>query len=174
MILLYSQKNSDEPLLYTVAPQAHQTTTPIIFIHLFIIPTTLFFRLDRAGKVQSAIDRFRPGDHETLKYLFDTRQILELRFGSHVPEERERIGYIAELITKFFHQNLSIYIRCKVLITTAPKHPASSNEIQALHSVIAPLLGMSPDEGKSSGLRFFHQTDEALGRNVKLFLVLSR
>ena len=131
-------------------------------------------RLDRAGKVQSAIDRFRPGDHETLKYLFDTRQILELRFGSHVSEEQERIGYIAELITKYFHQDLSIYTRCEVLITTAPNHPVSSNEIHVLHSVIAPLLGMSPDEGKSSGLRFFHQMDEALGHNVKLFLVLSR
>ena len=48
----------------------------------------------------------QPKDRESLEYLFETHQILELNFASHVQTVGERAGYIAELLTKYYRGDL--------------------------------------------------------------------
>lgn len=140
-------------------------------------------RLDRAGKVQAAIDRFQSKDHEPLEYLFDTHQILELTFTSHVQTAGERATYISELLTKYYRGNLSDYTHCEILLTTSDQHPVSVVELRALHIAIASLFGITTDsEGHTLSystpqlpvIRYRSQTAESMAHNIELFLILSR
>lgn len=131
-------------------------------------------RLERAGKVQMALDRFLPKDREALEYLFETQRILELDFGSHIHEAGERASYVTELITKYFHGDISMYTRCEILITTAPEFRLSADELRTIYMALVPLLGIPSDADDHPHLRYFSRTDRSMDRNLHLHLVLSR
>ena len=124
-------------------------------------------RLDRAGAVQSAIDRFELRDRDSLVYLFDTRRILELNFTSHVQTAGERAAYIAELLTKYYRGDLSGFSHCEILFTTSGQHPLSEIELHTLNEALAFIMPHSP------AIRYHDMTDDAVGLNLKLFMVLS-
>lgn len=124
-------------------------------------------RLDRAGKVQSAIDRFHPRDRELLEYLFETHQILELDFASHIQTAGERAAYIAELLTKYYRGDLSCFSHCEVLFATSGQHPVTEIELHTLYDAFSFVLPHSPI------IRHHRLTDDDVGLNLKLFMVLS-
>lgn len=126
-------------------------------------------RLDRAGKVKAVIDRFPAKDHEDFEYLFNTHQILELTFTSHVQTAGERISYIADLLTNYFRGDLSGYTHYEALFTTSPEHPVVKDEFGAIKY----LLGSLYDSPKIVQMRCHTSTDQNLGPNLKLYLVLS-
>lgn len=125
-------------------------------------------RLKRSGKVQMAINRFPISASEDLEYLFNTHQILELNFASHVPKVGERAAYIAELLTKYYTGNLTPYSRCEVLVTTSPAHPVTTEELSAIQAVLSTKL--SPD----IDIHFHTAINNAHSSNIILFIVLSR
>lgn len=123
-------------------------------------------RLERAGKVKAAIERFPIS--KGLEYLFDTHQILELNFASHVPDVGERAAYIAELLTKYYTGDLTPYSRCEILMTTNPEHPVSADELSTIQAALAAKL--SPD----IVINYHTAVNNAHSPNIILFIVLSR
>ena len=125
-------------------------------------------RLERSGKVQVTINRDPISASEDLEYLFNTHQILELNFASHVPEVGERAAYIAELLTKYYTGNLTPYCRCEVLMTSSPEHPVSADELSTIQAALSAKL--SPD----IDIHYHTAVNNANSPNIILFLVLSR
>ena len=124
-------------------------------------------RLDRAGKVQAAIDRFQPKDHESLEYLFETHQILELTFTSHVRTAGERATYLFELLSQYYRGDLSRYTHCEVLLSTSSESPVSDDELRTLYDAFSFIMPHKPV------IRHWLQTDDSLGSNLRLFMILS-
>lgn len=124
-------------------------------------------RLERSGKVQVAVNRFPISASEDLEYLFNTHQILELNFASHVSGVGERAAYIAELLTKYYTGNLTPYSRCEVLVTTSPAHPVTTEELSAIQAALSTKL--SPD----IDIHYHTAVNNAHSPNIFLFIVLS-
>jgi hypothetical protein len=125
-------------------------------------------RLERAGRVQAAIECFPVSVSEDLKYLFATRQVLELNFASHVSGVGDRAAYIAELITRYYTGNLTPYSRCEVLMTTSPAHPVATEELSTIKAALSAKL--SPD----IDIHYHTAVNNANSPNIILFIVLSR
>lgn len=125
-------------------------------------------RLERAGKVQAAIDRFQPKDRESLEYLFETHQIIELNFASHVQTAGARATYIQELLTNYYRGDLSNYTHCEVLLTTSSENLVTDEELRILSDAFLFIMPHTPS------IRHWLQIDDALNYNIKLFLILSR
>ena len=125
-------------------------------------------RLERSGKVQVAINRFPISASEDLEYLFNTHQILELNFASHVPQVGERATYLAELLTRYYTGDLTPYSRCEVLMTTSQEHPVSADELSTIKAALSTKLSSVID------IHYHTATSYAHSPNIILFIVFSR
>lgn len=124
--------------------------------------------LERSGKVQVAINRFPISAPEDLEYLFNTHQILELNFASHVPQVGERAAYLAELLTRYYTGDLTPYSRCEVLMTTSPEHPVSADELSTIKAALSTKLSSVID------IHYHTAVNIANSPNIILFIVFSR
>ena len=125
-------------------------------------------RLERSGKVQVAINRFPISSSEDLEYLFNTHQILELNFASHVPQVGERATYLAELLTRYYTGDFTPYSRCEVLMTTSQEHPVSADELSTIKAALSTKLSSVID------IHYHTATSYAHSPNIILFIVFSR
>ncbi|MBQ3872633.1 MAG: hypothetical protein II791_02350 [Bacteroidales bacterium] len=125
-------------------------------------------RLERSGKVQVAINRFPISSSEDLEYLFNTHQILELNFASHVPQVGERAAYLAELLTRYYTGDLTPYSRCEVLMTTSQEHPVSADELSTIKAALSTKLSSVID------IHYHTAVNNAHSPNIILFIVFSR
>lgn len=125
-------------------------------------------RLERAGKVQNAIDLFPASSSDDLEYLFETHQILELNFASHVNTTKERAAYIYNLLANYYRGDLSKFTRCEILFTTSSANPPSEDEILILNEALSSLIP------HNFAIRHWMQFKEDLRENLCVFIILSR
>ena len=97
-------------------------------------------RYERMGKVQRTIDELRglvPDlIREDLDYLFETTEINEFSFFSRARRVEERGPYIVELLTKYFHRNISDYTRAEFVIASSRSYPVKDAEVRMISSVL--------------------------------------
>ena len=129
-------------------------------------------RLERKGKIQIAIDRFRTAtgaDEESLGYLFDTTAIVEYDFYSRTPTPEGRAEYIVDNIKKYFNSDLNSYAGAEVLLTSDPYHPFTAAEARTLRCAIGSLLVSSQTE-----IRYLFGSEAGLEHDLHVLLLLYR
>ena len=125
-------------------------------------------RYERMGKVQRTIDELRglvPDlIREDLDYLFETTELNEFPFFSRVKRIEERGPYIVELLTKYFHRNVSDYTRAEIVMASSGSYPVRDAEVGMISSVL-PQFEVS---------KLYVGIRDSLNEDLLLLLVMSR
>lgn len=125
-------------------------------------------RYERMGMVQRTIDELRglvPDlIREDLDYLFETTELNEFPFFSRVKRIEERGPYIVELLTKYFHRNISDYTRAEIVMASSGSYPVKDAEVRMISSVL-PQFEVS---------KLYVGIRDSLNEDLLLLLVMSR
>ena len=101
-------------------------------------------RYERLGKIEKVIDRIlactSDVTHQDLDYLFGTKVICEYEFFSRVAAGEDRVAYIRENLSQYFHCDLSAYPRAEILLCASTTHPLANLEVAFLTQFFRKLL----------------------------------
>ena len=109
-----------------------------------------------------------PKTEVLLFFLYIHKEIMALYFSSHVQAAGERVGYITELLTKYYRGDLTSCTHCENLFTTSAVHPLPGYELLTINEVLSSLMPHHPV------IRQWMQANEGLGVNIMAYFVLSR
>lgn len=145
-------------------------------------------RLERKGKVQRLIDylhaahtKYYSADY--FDYLFETDEITLFDFYSRTITVESRAQYIADNISQYFHEDLSIYSNVEMVITFSKnKLKTSVEELRTLCKAIFPLTGLVLDDNGNTvsgyspdkAIRIHFKTEPSLGHDLHIRLICSR
>lgn len=145
-------------------------------------------RLERKGKVQRLIDylhaahtKYYSADY--FDYLFETDEITLFDFYSRTITVESRAQYIADNISQYFREDLSIYSNVEMVITFSKnKLKTSVEELRTLCKAIFPLTGLVLDDNghtvsgysPDKAIRIHFKTEPSLGHDLHIRLICSR
>lgn len=101
-------------------------------------------RYERLGKIEKAIGRIltctSDVSHKDLDYLFNAKALCEYEFFSRVAAGEDRVAYIRDNLSQYFHCDLSAYTRAEILLCASTAYPLSNPEIAFLTELFRKFL----------------------------------
>ncbi len=144
-------------------------------------------KYERMGKTQRLIDSIDATNRYTneadYKYLFDQREIRDYVFYSRTTTMETRAQYIADNITKYFHEDLTHYAINEIIISFSDWYKVSEEELETLCGAIFPLMGggLDADVHKSGcrnldtpRFRVKFAIFNSLGHDIRVRIISSR
>jgi len=130
----------------------------------------------RMGKIQrlidSIVDTSWDSDYADYKYLFDTKELRVFEFYSRTTSKEARVQYIVDNFVKYFNEDLTLYKRTDMVISSEEEHGVTFRELEALRDAIFPRVGEVNSE--EPGFIVHFATDPALGDDLYVRLICSR
>lgn len=141
----------------------------------------------RMGKIQRLIDSTVAtrwdSDYADYKYLFDTKELRVFEFYSRTTSKEARAQYIVDNFVKYFNEDLTLYKRTDMVISSGEENEVTFLEMQSLCAAIYPRKGLIlDDERQPIGHSILHKpeyhvhfaTDHDLGDDLYVRLICSR
>jgi hypothetical protein len=133
-------------------------------------------KYERMGKIQrlidSIVDTSWDSDYADYKYLFDTKEFYVFEFYSRTTSKETRAQYIVDNFVKYFNEDLTLYKRTDMVISSEEEHGVTFRELEALSDAIFPRVGEVNSE--EPGFIVHFATDPALGDDLYVRLICSR
>ena len=133
-------------------------------------------KYERMGKIQRLIDSIVAtswdSDYADYKYLFDTKELRVFEFYSRVTSKETRAQYIVDNFVKYFNEDLTLYKRTDMVISSEEEHGVTFRELEALSDAIFPRVREVISE--EPGFIVHFATDPALGDDLYVRLICSR
>ena len=130
----------------------------------------------RMGKIQrlidSIVDTSWDSDYADYKYLFDTMELRVFEFYSRTTSKEARAQYIVDNFVKYFNEDLTLYKRTNMVISSEEEHGVTFRELEALSDAIFPRVREVNSE--EPGFIVHFATDPALGDDLFVRLICSR
>ncbi len=143
--------------------------------------------IEHLGRIQRLIDSIDATDRYTneadYKYLFDQHEIRDFLFYSRTTTLETRAQYIAENITKYFHEDLTHYAFNDIIISFSDGYKVSNEELKTLCGAIFPLMGRCLDaDGHKIGCTTSHTPRlrvkfailNSIGHDIRVRIISSR
>ena len=144
-------------------------------------------KYERMGKIQrlidSIVDTSWDSDYADYKYLFDTKELRVFEFYSRTTSKESRAQYIVNNFVKYFTEDLTLYKRTDMVISSGDENGVTFLEMRSLCAVISPRTGLILNEeghpvGHSTphkpGYHVHFATDPDLGDDLYVRLICSR
>ena len=132
-------------------------------------------KYERMGKIQrlidSIVDTSWDSDYADYKYLFDTK-LRVFEFYSRTTSKEARAQYIVDNFVKYFNEDLTLYKRTDMVISSEEEHGVTFRELEALSDAIFPRVREVNSE--EPGFIVHFATDPALGDDLFVRLICSR
>lgn len=106
------------------------------------------------------------------KYLFDTKELYVFEFYSRTTSKETRAQYIVDNFVKYFKEDLTLYKRTDMVISSEEKHGVTFRELEALSDAISPRVGEVNSE--EPGFIVHFTTEPNLGDDLYVRLICSR
>lgn len=133
-------------------------------------------KYERMGKIQrlidSIVDTSWDSDYADYKYLFDTKELRVFEFYSRTTSKEARAQYIVDNFVKYFNEDLTLYKRTDMVISSEEEHGVTFRELEALSDAIFPRVGEVNSE--EPGFIVHFAVDPALGDDLYVRLICSR
>ena len=133
-------------------------------------------RYERMGKIQrlidSIVDTSWDSDYADYKYLFETKELRVFEFYSRTTSKETRAQYIVDNFVKYFNEDLTLYKRTDMVISSEEEHGVTFRELEALSDAIFPRVGEVNSE--EPGFIVHFAADPALGDDLYVRLICSR
>ena len=133
-------------------------------------------KYERMGKIQRLIDSIVAtswdSDYADYKYLFDTKELRVFEFYSRATSKETRAQYIVDNFVKYFNEDLTLYKRTDMVISSEEEHGVTFRELEALSDAIFPRVREVISE--EPGFIVHFATDPALGDDLYVRLICSR
>jgi len=133
-------------------------------------------KYERMGKIQrlidSIVDTSWDSDYADYKYLFDTKELRVFEFYSRTTSKETRAQYIVDNFVKYFNEDLTLYKRTDMVISSEEEHGVTFRELEALSDAIFPRVREVNSE--EPGFIVHFATDPALGDDLYVRLICSR
>lgn len=142
---------------------------------------------EHLGRIQRLIDSIDATNRYTndadYKYLFDRREIRDFLFYSRTTTMETRAQYIADNITKYFHEDLTHYAFNDIIISFSDGYKVSKEELKTLCGAIFPLMGRRlDDDGHTNVSSNLHPPQfrvkfailNSLGHDIRVRIISSR
>ena len=111
-------------------------------------------------------------DYADYKYLLDTKELRVFEFYSRATSKETRAQYIVDNFVKYFNEDLTLYKRTDMVISSEEEHGVTFRELEALSDAIFPRVGEVNNE--EPGFIVHFATDPALGDDLYARLICSR
>lgn len=143
--------------------------------------------IEHLGRIQRLIDSIDATDRHTndadYNYLFEQREIRDYLFYSRTTALETRAQYIADNITKYFHEDLTQYAFNDIILSFSDGYKVSKEELKTLCGAIFPLMGRCLNaDGRTivcSNLntpqfRVKYAIHNSLGHDIRIRIISSR
>jgi hypothetical protein len=142
---------------------------------------------EHLGRIQRLIDSIDATDRHTndadYDYLFEQRETRDYVFYSRTTTMETRAQYIADNITKYFHEDLTHYAFNDIIISFSDGYKVSKEELKTLCGAIFPLMGRRlDDDGHTIVSSNLHTPQfsvkfailNSLGHDIRIRIISSR